>query len=200
MSNSQPLLVLASTSVYRREMLAKLTLPFTRVAPDFAETAAPGEPPTAMARRFAAGKACAVASKPPHNKPTTLVIGSDQVVTVAGKILGKPGNIERARQQLALCSGQWVTYTSAICLASAGNIVALEHEDYEVQFRKLSTAAIDRYLTLEQPFDSAGSIKAEGLGISLFASTRGQDINTLYGMPLILLSRLLRERQIDPLE
>ena len=200
MSHSEPTLVLASTSVYRREMLAKLTLPFTQVAPDFAEIANPGEAPVTMARRFAAGKACAVSSTPPYNTPASLVIGFDQVVVVAGEILGKPGNFACARQQLAQCSGRWVTYSSAVCLASAGRVLVLEDEDYEVRFRKLSTVAIDRYLSLEQPFDCAGSIKAEGLGITLFAETRGQDIHTLYGLPLIRLARLLREQQIDPLD
>ena len=100
---------------------------------------------------------------------------------------------------LRLCSDQWVTFTSAFCLASAGKILLVEHEDYAVQFRALTDAEIARYLTLEQPYDCAGSIKAEGLGIALMASTRGQDINTLYGLPLMRLAQRLRERGIDPL-
>lgn len=199
MSILPPSLLLASTSRYRREMLAKLALPFTQVDPDFAEIPAPGEAPIAMAERFAAGKALAVANDPRYRSPSYLAIGSDQIVVVNDQILGKPGNRQRAHAQLRLCSDQWVTFTSAFCLASAGKILLVEHEDYTVQFRALTDAEIARYLTLEQPYDCAGSIKAEGLGIALMASTRGQDINTLYGLPLMRLAQRLRERGIDPL-
>jgi|TARA_B110000503_G_scaffold83210_2_gene127003 septum formation protein len=200
MSISQQSLILASTSQYRREILAKLTLPFIQVRPDFDEIPIPGEAPVSMAERFAAGKALAVASDSLYSASENLVIGSDQVVVVNNQILGKPGNLERARAQLLLCSDQWVTYTSAFCIACGGAILVLEHDDYAVKFRPLSGAEIDRYLALEQPYDCAGSIKAEGLGIALMAETRGQDVNTLYGLPLMRLAQRLREHQIDPLK
>lgn len=200
MSNAHSSLILASTSQYRREILAKLALAFIQVRPDFDEIPLEGEAPVAMAKRFAAGKAMAVASDPHYIAPENLVIGSDQVVVVNNQVLGKPGNPQRARAQLLLCSDQWVTYTSAFCLACAGSILVLEHEDYAVKFRPLSGAEIDRYIDLEQPFDCAGSIKAEGLGIALMEETRGQDINTLYGLPLMRLAQRLRERQIDSLK
>ena len=199
MSNAHSSLILASTSQYRREILAKLAVPFIQVSPDFDEIPLKGEAPVAMAERFAAGKAMAVASDPLYIAPKNLVIGSDQVVVVNNQVLGKPGNRQRARAQLLLCSDQWVTYTSAFCLACAGAILVLEHEDYAVKFRPLSGGEIDRYLELEQPFDCAASVKAEGLGIALMEATRGRDINTLYGLPLMRLAQRLREYQIDSL-
>lgn len=223
-------LILASTSSYRRNILAKLCLPFTQVSPDYAEVGLPGESPYVMARRFAAGKALAVSSigvyespiEPPIERPiqesmearvptlsrrhahdaphlAPLVIGSDQVVCVNGERLSKPGTAERAQAQLSHCSGQWVTYCSALSLATEGQTLTLEHELYHVKFRKLKALEIQRYVALDKPLDCAGSIKAEGLGITLFSSTRGNDINTLYGLPLLRLAQRLREYGLDAL-
>jgi MAF protein len=191
-------------------MLAKLRLPFTQISPDFAEVGLPGELPNDMARRFAAAKALAVASIPPSNTPSSchvlgtsglapLVIGSDQVVSVNGKCLSKPGTVELAQQQLSLCSGQWVSYCSALSLASQGQTLSLEHDIYYVKFRNLTASEIQRYVALDQPLDCAGSIKAESLGITLLSCTRGDDINTLYGLPLLRLAQRLREYGLDPL-
>jgi septum formation protein len=211
MSILQRPLVLASTSPYRREILAKLQLPFTQISPDFAEFGITGELPNAMARRFAAGKALAVATSMASSSiqsgnyasspsgTAALIIGSDQVVSVNGLRLSKPGTEETAQEQLSLCSGQWVTYCSALSLASQGQTLTLEHDLYHVKFRNLTNSEIQRYVTLDQPLDCAGSIKAEGLGISLFSSTRGKDVNTLYGLPLLRLAQRLREHGIDPL-
>ena len=200
MSILRPPLVLASTSAYRREILAKLRLPFTQISPDYAEVALPGEAPDVMARRFAAGKALAVASigvGAPDLAP--LVIGSDQVVSVNGERLSKPGSVERAEAQLSRCSGQWVTYCSALSLAAQGQTLTLDHDLYHVKFRNLTAIEIQRYVALDQPLDCAGSIKAESLGIALFSSTRGEDINTLYGLPLLRLAKRLAEHGLDPL-
>ncbi|MFT4631139.1 MAG: MAF protein [Candidatus Pseudothioglobus sp.] len=202
MSILQRPLVLASTSLYRRDILAKLRLPFTQVSPDYDEIALPGELPNAMARRFAAGKALAAAFiEEPGNgfMQGSIVIGSDQVVSVNGERLSKPGTVGRAEAQLSQCSGQWVTYCSALSLASQNQTLTLEHDLYHVKFRKLTAAEIQRYVALDQPLDCAGSIKAESLGISLISSTRGDDINTLYGLPLLRLAQRLREHGIDPL-
>jgi septum formation protein len=192
-------LVLASTSEYRREILAKLRLPFTQISPDFAEIAMPQETPAAMARRFAAGKAMAVASLAAGPGVQPLVIGSDQVVTVNGEHLQKPGTVDRAEAQLSRCSGQWVTYCSAVSLATKGHTLTLDHELYHVKFRHLTAAEIRRYVALDEPLNCAGSIKAESLGVTLFSSTRGEDINTLYGLPLLRLAKRLREQGIDSL-
>jgi len=189
-------LVLASTSAYRRELLARLGAPFRQQSPQVDEAALPGEAPATLAARLAAAKAGAVAAM----NPNALVIGSDQVADCAGSILGKPGDIARARQQLRASSANRVIFHTAICLVDTRSAPAREFHAIDtttVAFRHLTDAEIERYLARERPFDCAGSFKSEGLGISLFERIESQDPTALIGLPLIALCRLLREAGVD---
>jgi len=182
-------LVLASTSPYRRELLARLRLPFDTDRPEVDETPLPGESPAALARRLAAAKAEAVAAR----HPGAWVIGSDQVAELDGRAIGKSGNVEAAFAQLRAASGRCVRFHTAFCLLQAGGAGRFEHLDLtEVQFRALEDEGIRRYLDAEQPFDCAGSFKCEGLGISLFSAIRNEDPTALIGLPLIALASALR--------
>lgn len=179
-------LVLASTSPYRRELLARLGVEFTTARPDVDETPLPGEAPEALVARLARAKAQAVAAA----HPEALVIGSDQVAVLDGAILGKPGSHERAREQLLRASGREVRFLTGLALCD-GERCAVEVEPYGVVFRTLSEGQIERYLRREQPYDCAGSFKSEGLGIVLFERLEGEDPNALIGLPLIRLVRML---------
>lgn len=185
-------LVLASTSRYRRELLARLTPDFRCVAPQVDETAQTDESPAALAGRLALAKARTVAAK----SPGAIVIGSDQAADLAGRALGKPGSIENARAQLAACSGRSVAFHTAICVIDmhASNPRVLTAQDLtRVHFRKLDSAEIARYVEREYPLDCAGSFKCEGLGIALFERIETDDPTALIGLPLIALCKLLRE-------
>lgn len=183
-----PRLILASTSVYRRELLGRLRLDFTTARPEVDEQAQPGERPDALASRLAAEKAAAVAAQ----APDAWVIGSDQVADLDGQALGKPGTLERAHAQLAAMSGRVVRFHTAVSLVGPGRTThALDLT--EVQLRPLPPAEIDRYLAAEPALDCAGSFKCEGFGISLFDAIRSQDPTALVGLPLIALARLLRQ-------
>ncbi len=189
-----PQLILASSSRYRRAMLERLRIPFESISPDVDETPHPDETPAALALRLSIAKAQAVASK----HPGCVVIGSDQVATVDGAPIGKPGNFERAQQQLRLLSGRVVEFHSALAVTDGRRI---EHADIITycQFRPLSEAAIDAYLHAEQPFDTAGSAKAESLGIALMESMRSDDPTAIIGLPLIALTGMLSRFGLDPL-
>lgn len=195
----QPIpIVLASTSVYRAALLEKLGVHFDQVDPVYNEQPVEGEAPQAMAMRLAAGKASAAAHLLDSNAlATTILIGSDQVAHIdnqanANQILSKPGNFANAFKQLQRCSDQWVTYSTAVCLVRRdGSVLNQFCENYRLRFRNLSDDLIGRYLKLDQPFDCAGSIKAEAHGIMLIEDSEGQDINTLYGLPLIHLTTAL---------
>lgn len=181
-------LVLASTSRYRRELLARLGLPFTTRAPDCDETPLPGEAPTALVERLARAKAASVAAREPH----ALVIGSDQVAVLDGAILGKPGDHPRAVAQLAAAAGRRVEFLTGLCLHDGvSGRVQCDVVPYAVEFRALTAAQIEAYLRHEQPYDCAGSFKSEGLGIALFERLDGDDPNALIGLPLIRLVRML---------
>lgn len=183
-----PALILASTSPYRRELLQRLALDFACVRPEVDETAQPGETPAALARRLAREKALAVARLHPGH----WVIGSDQAADLAGQPLGKPGTVDAACAQLAAMSGRQVQFHTAVCLANDSTV--LEACDLTcVHFRPLDADSIARYVQREQPLDCAGSFKCEGLGISLFSAIDNQDPTALVGLPLIAVSRLLRE-------
>ncbi|MBS0581806.1 MAG: septum formation inhibitor Maf [Proteobacteria bacterium] len=189
-------LVLASTSAYRRELLARLGAPFRQQSPRVDETGLPGEDPERLAARLAAAKAQAVAAM----NPKAIVIGSDQVADCAGSILGKPGEIDRARRQLRASSGNRVVFHTAVCVIDTSHAPVREFQAIDtttVFFRRLDDAQIERYLVREQPFDCAGSFKSEGLGIALFERIESQDPTALVGLPLIALCRLLREAGID---
>ena len=182
-------LVLGSTSVYRRELLQRLRLPFTVMAPEVDETPQPHEAPDALALRLALAKAHAVAAQ----QPEAVVIGSDQVADLAGHALGKPGTHERATEQLRLMSGHSVVFQTAVAVVchATGFAQALLAA-VEVRFRPLSDAEIERYLRAEQPYDCAGSAKSEGLGIALLEAIHSDDPTALVGLPLIRTCRMLR--------
>lgn len=182
-------LVLASTSRYRRELLARLALPFETAAPDVDETPRAGEAPRELALRLALEKAQAVAAR----KPQAIVIGSDQVADLHGQPLGKPGTHERAAAQLARMSGQTVLFHTAVAVVQASRGFAQSSlATVTVRFRTLDAATIERYLLAEQPYDCAGSAKSEGLGIALLQAIESDDPTALIGLPLIHTAQLLR--------
>ncbi|QJD66959.1 septum formation inhibitor Maf [Xanthomonas campestris pv. badrii] len=183
-----PRLILASTSVYRRDLLGRLQLEFSTASPQVDEQARPGERPAALASRLAAEKAAAVAA----GAPDAWVIGSDQVADLDGEVLGKPGTLERAHAQLTAMSGRMVRFHTAVSLVGPGR-TAHALDLTEVQLRPLTSAGIDRYLAAEPALDCAGSFKCEGLGVSLFDAIRTSDPTALIGLPLIALTRLLRQ-------
>jgi septum formation protein len=187
-SASRPL-VLGSTSRYRRELLARLNVPFEVAAPDVDETPRAGELPATLAQRLALAKARAVAAKFPH----AVVISSDQVADLHGEPLGKPGTHERAVEQLRMMRGQTVIFQTAlavVCLQSG--FVQQDIAAVRVVFRELSDAEIENYLRIEQPYDCAGSAKSEGLGIALLERIDNDDPTALIGLPLIRTARMIR--------
>ncbi|MBU3631081.1 Maf family nucleotide pyrophosphatase [Polynucleobacter sp. AP-Melu-500A-A1] len=186
--STNPLLILASTSVYRRDLLKRLRIPFEVISPKVDETPLTGESTLDLAMRLANAKAKAVANEYPH----AWVIGSDQVADLCGAAIGKPGNFERAFAQLQLMRGATVTFHTALCLMK-GNEQTTLSVSTEVTFRKLSDAELESYLLAEEPYDCAGSAKSEGLGISLLESIKSDDPTALIGLPLIALTGLLRD-------
>ncbi|PAU87255.1 septum formation inhibitor Maf [Pseudomonas sp. WN033] len=189
-----PPLVLASSSPYRRQLLERLNLPFEWAAPDIDETPLPGEAPEHLTLRLAEAKARALSER----YPTHLIIGSDQVLLLDGQPVSKPGNHANAREQLRRCSGKSIRFLTSLCLLDSTSGAARSLvEPFEVIFRQLDEATIERYLLAEQPYDCAGSFKSEGLGISLFCALRGDDPNSLIGLPLIRLCDLLAEHGIQ---
>lgn len=185
----QRAVILGSTSIYRRELLSRLRIPFSVVSPEVDETALTGETPSALASRLALAKARAVAQK----FPQAVVIGSDQVADLNGLALGKPGDFERATKQLRQMRGKTVVFQTAlavVCLETGFEQQALA--SVRVQFRDLSDAEISAYLLAETPYDCAGSAKSEGLGISLLESIDNDDPTALVGLPLIRTCKLLR--------
>lgn len=186
-------LVLASTSPYRQAILQKLPLSFATDSPDIDEIPLENESPQSLVKRLSEAKARAVAIRHPHS----LVIGSDQVAVLKGKILGKPGTHEKAVQQLREASGNEVIFNTGLCLLNTDNGKAqVSCVPFVVQFRKLDDEQIERYLTHEEPYNCAGSFKSEGLGITLFEKLSGDDPNTLIGLPLIELVRMLENEGI----
>ena len=181
-------LILASSSRYRRELLERLRLPFHISRPDVDETPQPGEAPAALARRLALAKAAAIA----RQQPEAWIIGSDQVATVDSQPLGKPGTRENAIAQLGALSGREVQFHTAVCLVR-GKDVLKALDTTRVRFRELQAETIERYVDAEQPLDCAGSFKSEGLGIALFERIDSRDPTALVGLPLIALSKMLRE-------
>ncbi|HEY9033456.1 MAG TPA: nucleoside triphosphate pyrophosphatase [Pseudomonadales bacterium] len=190
-------LILASSSPYRRQLLEKLGLPFRQIAADIDERPQAGETPQALAARLARQKAEAVAAR--LSSPA-LVIASDQLAVLDQQILGKPGNHQRATEQLSACSGRTVSFLTSLCLwQHPGGSHQLDVVPFSVRFRHLSARHIDNYLQREQPYDCAGSFKAEGLGIALFEEMNGSDINSLVGLPLIRLVDMLATAGVDVL-
>ncbi|MFQ2589605.1 Maf family protein [Aeromonas caviae] len=184
----QPSLILASTSSYRKTLLEKLGQPFHCAAPQVDETAQHGETAEALVNRLAFAKASAVAA----DRDQGLIIGSDQVCVCDGQILGKPGTVEKAVEQLLQAQGKRVTFYTGLCVINAANGHAEQLvEPFTVHFRSLDEAAIRRYVEAERPLDCAGSFKCEGMGIVLFKALEGRDPNALVGLPLIGLVDLL---------
>ena len=182
-------LVLGSTSRYRRELLARLRVPFEVVAPEVDEAPLSGESPRDMACRLALAKAQAVAAR----FPEAVVIGSDQVADLAGQPLGKPGTHERATAQLRQMRGQWVVFQTAVAVVCrASGFEQVDLAPVQVQFRDVDDAEIEAYLRAEQPYDCAGSAKSEGLGIALLARIDNDDPTALVGLPLIRTCRMIR--------
>ena len=193
MSSSPRLLILGSTSRYRYELLSRLRIPFDVVAPDVDETPLAGESPLALASRLALAKAHAVAKL----HPQAVVIGSDQVADLHGEPLGKPGNHDRAVQQLQRMRGQTVVFQTAVAVVChASGFKQMEVAPVRVRFRDLTDTEIESYLQAEQPYDCAGSAKSEGLGIALLDAIDNDDPTALIGLPLIRTCRMLREAGI----
>lgn len=187
-------LILASSSPYRQDMLKRLNLPFTVIPPKVDETPQAGESPDELALRLAHAKAAAVA----RNHPGAVVIGSDQVATCDGQAIGKPGSHEAARVQLQRLSGRSVAFHSALCVTD-GQRNEIADIITTCRFRELAAEEIEHYLRTERPYDTAGSAKAEGLGIALMDGMQSDDPTAIIGLPLIALSRMLRSFGINPL-
>ncbi|KPK20390.1 MAG: septum formation inhibitor Maf [Betaproteobacteria bacterium SG8_41] len=193
--NSRPL-VLASTSPYRRELLARLRLPFEVGAPGVNEAALPGEAARDTALRLAQLKARAVAPK----YPGALVIGSDQVAALDGECLGKPGSHEMAVSQLRAMRGRRVTFHTALALLNtASGGLQLDEVPTAVYFRDCSDEEIERYLAAERPYDCTGSAKIEGLGIALVERMVSDDPSALMGLPLMRLTAMLKQEGVSVL-
>ena len=181
-------LVLASTSPFRKELLDRLGLPFETASPDVDETPLPGESPVELVRRLAEAKARAVATQ----FPDAVIIGSDQVATLGDDIIGKPGNHEKAVEQLLRLQGQRVVFNTGLCLLDAATGTAeVDVVPFPVQFRAMDDAFIERYLKREPAYNCAGAFKSEGLGIVLCERFEGEDPTALIGLPLIRLVRML---------
>ncbi len=191
------MVVLSSSSPARQALLARLRIPFTIAIPNVDETPLPDESVTAMVSRLAEAKARAVAKQ----FADSLIIGCDQMLTIDNEILGKPHTHENAVRQLQKMSGKKVISYTGLCLLNAATErVQLATEIYEVYFKPLSLQDIKNYLAIDEPYQCAGSVRAEGLGIVLLASMQGQDPNALTGLPLIKLSQMLANENYAVLE
>lgn len=187
-------LILASSSPYRQELLARLGLPFDAISPEIDESPLGSELPHETALRLAQLKAKKIA----ESHPDALVIGCDQVATLDGIQLGKPMTHENAVKQLQYQRGRRVTFHSALCLYNAlTKHMQAEVVPYDVEFRNLTDAQIENYLLIEEPYNCAGSAKSEGLGIAVIASMIGSDPNALIGLPLIKLITMLQNEQVN---
>ena len=225
MKNHPPRIILASGSAYRRELLSRLVKFFDSSSPDIDESRTKNETADNYVKRLAREKAEAVASaitgrqtaarglersastnyenqgdKLASEGVHSLIIGSDQTAVIGDQLLGKPGNFERAFQQLRVCSGQRVRFVTGLALLAAETgRLEVEIDEVSVQFRHLSDQEIEAYLKEEEPYDCAGSFKCEGLGIALFDSIESNDPNSLVGLPLIRLNKMLLRFGYNPL-
>ena len=192
MVTPQPL-VLASTSPFRRMLLERLDLPFSTCSPEVDESVLPGESPLELVNRLSEAKARAALV----SHPDALIIGSDQVAIVDGKIVGKPGEHAAAFQQLRNASGKTVRFLTGLCLLNARtHAVQLDVVHYEVTFRKLDDSKIENYLRHDEPYGCAGSFRSEALGVALFQRMSGDDPNALMGLPLIRLIEMLEKEGV----
>lgn len=189
-------LILASSSRYRAELLARIVPSFRRLVPDVDETMRSGESAADLVARLARAKADAIAGE----HAGSVVIGSDQVAELDGRIIGKPGTVAAAVAQLTAASGRTVAFHTGLCVVDARRLPARRHEAIDttrVTFRALTTEQIESYVRRELPVDCAGSFKAEGLGIALFERIASDDPTALVGLPLIALCRLLDAAGLD---
>ncbi len=190
----QKKLILASSSPYRKQLLQRLRLDFECVPPAVDETPRDAEPAQDYVARLAADKAAAVAAK----HPDAVVIGSDQCALLEGKILGKPGNHARALQQLSEAQGKTLLFQTGLCvLDNSAGFSETAVIPFEVEFRRLEQSQLEHYLRVEQPYDCAGSFKAEGYGVCLFSALRGDDPSALIGLPLLTLTGMLERAGIE---
>ena len=191
-----PRLILASTSRYRRELLMRLALPFEVLSPRVDESALAGEAPSALAERLALAKAAAVGGR----HPEAVVIGSDQVAELDGRVIGKPHTHAAATAQLRAMSGRSVAFHTAVAVVRGDrHFASVLSARVQVRFRALDDGQIERYLLADQPYDCAGSAKSESLGIALLTSVDSDDPTALVGLPLIRTCELLRKAGLDPL-
>jgi septum formation protein len=191
-----PHLVLCSTSRYRRDLLARLRLPFDCAAPEVDESPLPGESVAALSERLARAKARALAPR----FPGAILIGSDQAASCEGALFGKPGTRAQAVEQLSMASGRSVEFHTAVVVLDADSgRHRIERDLTRVRFRTLRRDGIERYIDREPALDCAGSFKCEGLGIALFEAIDTVDPTALVGLPLIATARLLREFGLDAL-
>jgi len=191
---STPRLILGSSSIYRSELLSRLRIPFETMIPAIDETPRTGEAPEATACRLAHEKAMAIAQQ----VPGALVIGADQVASLDGRQIGKPGSHDNALRQLQAMRGREVVFHSALCLYDARPQIStpkcqVENISTKVTFRDLPDAELDAYLRIEQPYDCAGSAKNEALGIAIIEKIASDDPTALTGLPLIALTSMLRK-------
>ena len=187
-----PQIILASSSLPRKQILAQLQIEFETVSPDIDESPYIGESPHELVERLAASKALAVSKTCAQQFPNALVIGSDQVAELDGKIMGKPKNHSDATAQLKNSSDATLTlYTGIALLNSKTGSLQSEVDTFEVAYRKLDDEQIHNYLKAARPYDSCGSLKAEGIGIAMLQRLSGNDPNTLLGLPLIKLITML---------
>ncbi|WP_114787251.1 Maf family protein [Vibrio tetraodonis] len=193
MANFQ--LVLASTSKYRQQLIAKLSIPFIVASPDCDETPNENESPECLVKRLAKTKAeSCIVTQP------SLVIGSDQVCVINGEIIGKPHNRQTAIEQLSRQSGKVIQFFTGLAIYNSTSKQSHVHLDtFCVHFRELTQAQIEYYVDTEKPYDCAGSFKSEGLGVALFKKLEGKDPNTLVGLPLIDLVDMLYKQGMDVL-
>lgn len=183
-------LYLASSSKYRRELLARLQINFRCQSPQIDESTKLNETPLDTCKRLAREKALAIAAE----HPTSIVIGSDQVADVDGVAISKPGTHDRARAQLRSMSGKTIVFHTAVCICCIETKQTIEFTvPTSVEFRDLNSAEIERYLIAEEPYDCAGSAKSEGLGISLLKRIESSDPTALIGLPLIEVANALRQ-------
>ncbi len=190
-------LVLGSSSPFRAELLSKLGLPFEIASPDIDESAFDDETAPQLVLRLAEVKARTVSVQ----HPKALIIGSDQVAVCNGNILGKPGNHKAAIKQLQASSGKTVFFLTGLALYNSdADSMQSVVDPFAVHFRELNLAQIEGYLRQEQPYQCAGSFKSEGLGISLFEALQGDDPNSLVGLPLIQLIKMLENEGVDVLQ
>jgi len=191
-------LILGSSSSYRRALLKRLNLSFECQSPDIDETAFAHEIPSELVKRLTIQKAKAIQTS--RMNQHSLIITSDQIAVLKNDILGKPHTMQNAMKQLSSFSAQKVTFLTGLCvLDSATGQYQYHLSDYHVFFRELSPKEIENYINIDQPLDCAGSFKCEGLGVTLFEKMEGDDPNSLIGLPLIQLCKMLREHGINPL-